>query len=45
MRWIFFSNLPIPSFCTVALGSAQTLTETSTTNLEKETWEKSAAGA
>jgi hypothetical protein len=38
MRWIFFSNLPNPSGCTMALGSTQPLTEMSTRNLEKETW-------
>jgi hypothetical protein len=40
MRWIF-SNLPNPSGCTMALGSTQPLTETSTRNLKKkkkETW-------
>jgi hypothetical protein len=39
-RWggFFFSNLPNPSGCTMALGSTQPLTEMSTRNLKKETW-------
>jgi hypothetical protein len=35
MRWIF-SNLPNPSDRTMALGSAQPLTEMSTRNLKKK---------